>query len=60
LKIGLNFEALYESYFVQKCLDMLELEQPIVNAIQYLPSKDMVVLDDSDDEKNSDCKLKLI
>lgn len=33
---------------------MLELEQPIVNAIQYLPSKDMVILDDSDEENNSD------
>ncbi|XP_059480204.1 histone-lysine N-methyltransferase SETDB1 isoform X2 [Neocloeon triangulifer] len=36
--------------FKEKCLDMLEKEQPIVNAVQYLPSKDMVVLDDSDEE----------
>lgn len=35
---------------------MLELEQPIVNAIQYLPSKEMVILDDSDEENNMDGK----
>jgi len=33
---------------------MLELEQPIVGAIQFLPSKDMVVLDDSDEEANAE------
>ncbi|XP_065343367.1 histone-lysine N-methyltransferase eggless isoform X1 [Cloeon dipterum] len=39
--------------FRQKGLDMLQKGQPIIEAVQYLPNKDMVIIDDSDEEDDA-------